>query len=214
MIVAAKAKGLNGFAITDHNTCACVDYFESIGALRSDGQPVNGLLIIPGQEITTREGHLLALGVRLPDLKGIPAQEAVEVIHQLGGLAIPPHPYDYFRAGIRQQILDTLPLDALEVFNSATTLKRCNRQAFDYAQKRKLPMTAASDSHHIEALGVAYTILETDDFTVAGVLSAIKRSTSLQQRYLTPKEAFRKTWNNVFRIKRPKRVNSRNLVKN
>ncbi len=205
MILTAKAKGLHGFAITDHNTCACVDYFESIGALRSDGQPVDGLLIIPGQEITTREGHLLALGIRLPDLKGISAREAVEVIHQLGGLAIPPHPYDYFRAGIREQILDSLQIDALEVFNSATTLKRCNRQAFDYAKKRQLPMIAASDSHHIEALGVAYTILETEDFTVSGVLSAIKRSTALQQRYLTPKEAFKKTWNNVFRMKRKKK---------
>ena len=204
MVAAAKAKGLHGFAITDHNTCACVDYFESIGLLRADGLPVDNFLIIPGQEITTKEGHLLALGVRLPDLKGISAAEAVKVIHQLGGLAIPPHPYDFFRAGIRQQVLDTLPIDALEVFNSATTLKRCNQQAFDYAQKRKLAMTAASDSHHVEALGVAYTILETTDFSVAGVLSAIKRSTALQQRYLTPKEAFKKTWNNVFRIKRRK----------
>jgi predicted metal-dependent phosphoesterase TrpH len=205
MVVAAKAKGLHGFAITDHNTCACVDYFESLGLLRPDGQPVDGFLIIPGQEITTKEGHLLALGVRLPDLKGISALEAVKVIHQLGGLAIPPHPYDYFRAGIRQPVLDTLPVDGIEVFNSATTLKRCNRQAFDYAQKRQLPMTAASDSHHIEALGVAYTILETDDFSVSGVLSSIKKSTALQQRYLTPKEAFKKTWNNVFRMKSKKK---------
>lgn len=201
----AKKRGLQGFAITDHNTCAAVDYFESIGAMRPDGQPVDGLLIIPGQEITTREGHLLALGIRLPDLKGIPAKEAVEIIHQHGGLAIPPHPYDYFRAGIREFVLDSLPIDGLEVFNSATTLKRCNRQAFAYAQKRGLPMTAASDSHHVEALGVAYTILETDDFSVAGVLAALKKSTTLQQRYLSPKEAFKKTWNNVFRLTRKKK---------
>jgi predicted metal-dependent phosphoesterase TrpH len=68
MVAEARAKGLHGFAITDHNTCACVDYFEQHGLLNKEGLPVNGLLIIPGQEITTAEGHLLALGVRLPDL--------------------------------------------------------------------------------------------------------------------------------------------------
>ena len=86
----AKEKGLHGFAITDHNTCACVDYFLQHGFMNKEGLPVNGLLIIPGQEITTAEGHLLALGVTLPDLKGIPAIEAVALIHKAGGLAIPP----------------------------------------------------------------------------------------------------------------------------
>ncbi|HEY8965204.1 MAG TPA: PHP domain-containing protein [Candidatus Methylacidiphilales bacterium] len=207
MVATAKARGLHGFAITDHNTCACVDYFEEKGFLRADGQPVDGFLIVPGQEITTREGHLLALGVRLPDtLKGMPAAEAVDLIHARGGLAIPPHPYDYFRAGIRENVLDALPIDALEVFNAATTFRRCNRQAFAYAQKRGLPMTAASDSHHVEALGVSYTILDVETFDVAGVLQAITRNPALQQRYLTPKEALRKTFNNVFRFGSKKRA--------
>jgi len=200
MIEAAKARGLHGFAITDHNTCACVDYFESKGLLRADGEPVDGFLIIPGQEITTREGHLLALGVRLPDLKGIAAAEAVDLIHREGGLAIPPHPYDYFRAGIREATLDTLPIDALEVFNAATTFRRCNRQAFEYARRRGLPMTAASDSHHCEALGVSYTTLDAPAFNVAGVLQAITQSPVPHQHYLSPKQALRKTFNNVFRI--------------
>jgi predicted metal-dependent phosphoesterase TrpH len=205
LISEARAKGLNGFAITDHNTCACVDYFEQHGHLNKEGLPVDGLLIIPGQEITTAEGHLLALGVRLPDLKGIPALEAVELIHQAGGLAIPPHPYDFFRAGIREPVLETLEIDALEVFNAATTLKRYNRQAFKYAQGRGLPMTAASDAHDSEALGTAYSILEAEEFSVAGVLNAIRKGPALRQRYLTPAGAFKKTWNNVFRLRRKRK---------
>ena len=206
MVATARAKGLHGFAITDHNTCACVDYFLQHGFMREDGLPVDGLLIIPGQEITTSAGHLLALGVRLPDLKGIPPAEAVELIHASGGLAIPPHPYDMFRAGIREHILDTLPLDGLEVFNDATTLKRYNRQAFDYAQKKQLPMTAGSDAHHEDALGVAYTIIEADELSVQAILNGIKKGSDLKQSYLSPKDAFRKTWNNVFRLKRTRRI--------
>jgi predicted metal-dependent phosphoesterase TrpH len=203
LVEQARAKGLSGFAITDHNTCACVDYFEEHGFLNKEGLPVNGLLIIPGQEITTAEGHLLALGVRLPDtLKGIPALDAVRLIHEHGGLAIPPHPYDRFRAGIREPVLETLELDALEVFNAATTLKRYNRHAFEYAQSRGLPMTASSDAHDSEALGTAYSILEAETFSVAGVLDAIRKGPALRQRYLTPGKAFKKTWNNVFRLRR------------
>ena len=202
MVIHARNLGLHGFAITDHNTCACVDYFLQHGHMREDGKPVNGLLIIPGQEITTSAGHLLALGVRLPDLKGISAPEAVELIHQAGGLAVPPHPYDLFRAGIREPVLDTLALDALEVFNAATTLRRYNRFAFEYAQRRQVPMTAGSDAHHVEALGVAYSIVDCETLDLPSVLAAIKRGPDLQQSYMTPKDAFKKTWNNVFRLRR------------
>ena len=206
LVEEARAKGLSGFAITDHNTSACVDYFLSKGFMNKEGTPVDGLLIIPGQEITTAEGHLLALGVSLPDnLKGIPALEAVRLIHEKGGLAIPPHPYDFFRAGIREPVLETLELDAVEVFNAATTLKRYNKRAFAYAQSRGLPMTAASDAHDHEALGTAYSILEAQTFSVAGVLDAIRKGPALRQRYLTPAGAFKKTWNNVFRLGRRKR---------
>ena len=68
-------------------------------------------------------------------------------------------------------MLETLPIDALEVFNAATTLRRYNVFAFEYAQARGLPMTAASDAHHAAALGTAYTILNTDDFSVKGILA-------------------------------------------
>ena len=207
MIEEARARGLHGFAITDHNTSACYDYFVQAGLAKADGTPVDGLLIIPGQEITTAEGHLLALGVSLPDnLKGTPAHEAVKLIHAAGGLAIPPHPYDFFRAGIREPVLATLEIDAIEVFNAATTLRRYNKHAFNYAQERGLPMTAASDAHDSAALGTAYSILEADEFSVRGVLDAIRKGPALRQRYLTPKNALKKTWNNVFRLRRKRKV--------
>lgn len=205
MIEQAKRMGLDGFVITDHNTCACVDYFERHGHLDPSGEPVDGLLIIPGQEITTRSGHLLALGVTLPDLKGIGPQEAVEMIHRYGGLAIPPHPFDYFRAGIREAVLDTLDIDGLEVFNAASTFRRCNRQALAYAKKRNLPMTAASDAHDAAALGTSYTIVEAEQFNRAGVLDAIAKGNCAQhERYLTPKAAIKKTFANVLRLRRRK----------
>lgn len=205
MVEVARKRGLHGFAITDHNTCECVDYFLSKGYMRRDGFPVDGFLIIPGQEVTTSEGHLLALGITLPDLKMTPPEEVVQIIHRKGGLAIPPHPYDLFRAGIREPILKKLNIDGLEVFNSATTLKSFNKKAYEFASKYRLPMTAASDAHHVEALGVAYTTVEVDEFSVAGVLKGIKAGGQLHQRYLSLQGTVRKTFNTLFRPKKSKK---------
>ncbi|MEP6603035.1 MAG: CehA/McbA family metallohydrolase [Spartobacteria bacterium] len=205
LITAARAKGLHGFAITDHNTCEAVTYMLEKGLMRADGKPVDDFLVIPGVEVTTAEGHLLCIGTTLPEpthLKGRPAHEVCELIHAHGGLAIPPHPYDLFRAGIRFSVLETLPIDAIEVFNAATTLRRYNRYAFNYANERGLPMTSASDAHHAAAVGTAYTIVNTDDFSVKGVLAQIVKGTELNQQYLTPRDSLRKTWNNWLRLKR------------
>jgi len=206
MISAGREKGLHGFAITDHNTCDAVSYLLEKGLMRLDGLPVDNFLILPGVEITTADGHLLCIGATLPYLKGKPAREVCEMIHERGGLAIPPHPYDLFRAGIRFTTLEKLPIDALEVFNAATTLRRYNRYAFKYAQIRGLPMTAASDAHHAAAVGTAYTILNTDDFSVKGILAQILNSNELNQKYLTPRDSMRKTWNNWLRLRRRKKI--------
>ena len=205
IIASAKKKGLHGFALTDHNTSDGCRYLLDKGLMREDGKPVDGFLIIPGVEVTTAEGHLLCLGVILPYLKGTPAIEVCKMVREMGGVAIPPHPYDLFRAGIREAVLDTLEIDALEVFNAATTLKRYNERAYGYAQKRGLPMTAGSDAHHHAAIGTAYTILPTEDFSVRGILKQVTERTELNQRYLTRRDKFRKTWNNWLRLRR-KRV--------
>jgi predicted metal-dependent phosphoesterase TrpH len=206
LIASAKRKGLDGFAITDHDSCEAVDYMLKKGLMREDGMPVDRFLVVPGMEVTTAEGHLLCIGARLPKLKGAPALEVCHRIHEAGGLAIPAHPYDLFRAGIRETVLDSLPIDALEVFNAAVTLKRYNRLAFEYAERRSLPMTAASDAHHYAAIGTASTLLNTNDFSVTGVLAQIRERNDLNQTYLSVRDNLRKTLNNWLRLRKRKSV--------
>jgi predicted metal-dependent phosphoesterase TrpH len=206
LIQAARRKGLNAIVITDHNTCDAITYLLDKGLMREDGLPVNDFLVVPGVEITTAEGHLLCIGAVLPNLKGRPALEVCHLIHEAGGLAIPPHPYDLFRAGIRENVLNTLPIDAIEVFNAASTLKRYNQSAFNYAMKRGLAMTAASDAHHHAAIGRAYTILKTEDYSVRGILDQIPKQNDLNQEYISVKDNLRKTWNNWLRLRKRKSI--------
>lgn len=203
LVAAAKRKGLSGFIITDHNTCDAYRYMVDHGMARPDGLPIDGFLIIPGVEVSTDAGHLICAGASLPNMKGCPALEVVKQIHEVGGLAIPPHPFDAFRAGIRETVLETLPMDAIEVFNAAISLKKHNIHAQDYARRKGIPMTAGSDAHHHEAIGTAYMTVETDDFTVKGVLAAlVKGNASRHEQYLTLSDKIRKTCNNWFRLRR------------
>src|SRR5258707_14201833 len=99
MIAAARAKGLNGIAITDHNTCDVVNYLLQKGLMRLDGLPVDDFLILPGVEVTTADGHLLSIGAELPYLKGKRAREVCDMIQQRGGPPFPPNHYHLFRHG-------------------------------------------------------------------------------------------------------------------
>ena len=192
LVASAKRRGLHGFAITDHNTCDAYHYMVDHGLARRDGQPVDGFLVIPGVEVSTAEGHLLCLGVTLPQMKGKPA-------------AIPAHPFDKLRAGIREEILDTLTVDALEVFNAAISFPKYNTAALAYAQRRSLPMIAASDAHHEASIGTSYMTFDTDDFTVAGILAGIKKGAPRHEQLLSFRDKLRKTMNNWFRL-RSKRI--------
>ncbi len=200
MVAAAKRKGLDGLALTDHNTCdGCRDLMD-LGLLRSDGLPVDGFLVIPGEEITTADGHLLCLGVMPPALKGRPAPEVSQIVHALGGFVIPPHPYDLFRSGIRESVLNRMEMDAVEVFNAATTLRRFNEAARAYARTRGLPGTAGSDAHDQSAVGTAYTLVAASEFSLQGVLAQIRQGTHLQEQYLSMRANLRKTWGNWKRL--------------
>jgi len=203
MIEAAKRRGLSGIAVTDHNTCEAVDHLMRAGLMRPDGEAVEGFLIIPGVEVSTADGHLLCLGATLPQMKGKPAIEVVAAIRERGGIAIAPHPYDSFRAGIRESILDQLDLAALETFNAAVSMKGFNKKARAYAAQRGLAATAASDAHHASAAGICSTAYELEKLTVASVLEAIPKGGLLDENYLPFSESMKKNLGNWFRVFNP-----------
>ncbi|MHA1501374.1 MAG: PHP domain-containing protein, partial [Candidatus Heimdallarchaeota archaeon] len=92
----AEKIGLDGIAITDHDT------FEGLyEALEVE----TNLLIVPGIEVSTSKGHLLAYGVMDGDFEqGLSPKETVEIIHRYGGIAVPAHPFDYIRLGMKKEI--------------------------------------------------------------------------------------------------------------
>jgi len=164
----AESVGLDAIAVTDHDEIdASLDAVEQA--------PEYGLIGIPGMEITTAVGHVLALGVREAVPAGLSFEATLDQIHEQGGIAVVPHPFQSSRHGVAPHIsrATLASADAIEVYNSRLLTGRSNRKAERFAIANDLPMTAGSDAHIAEMVGQAVTEVDAMDHSAAGVLDAI-----------------------------------------
>ncbi len=155
-----RRRGLDGIAITDHNSLC--------------SNSPNGTTTLPGIEISSADGHVIALGLADAVPRGLSAEETITDVHRKGGLAIIPHPYDLFRSSVRPDRLTVHP-DAIEVFNASSFLHSITwKKALESARRAGLPMVAGSDSHIPQTVGSAYTIVESATLEPYAVMSAIR----------------------------------------
>jgi len=170
--------GLDGVAVTNHDANADAGSSE--------------VIIIPGIEVSTRDGHVIGLGVAGPVARGRPADETIDTIHSAGGVAIIPHPFDPVSPCVDPSKLRSRP-DAIEVINSdALFFYLSTRFAKRAAERLKLPMVAGSDSHIPETVGDAYTMIHSDSRDIEDILNAIRAGaveplggpTSLSKKFL------------------------------
>ena len=139
IVARARQLGLAAIAVTDHDSW---DGYRDAKAA-SGGSP----MIVPGAELKTSKGDLLALFVEEPVLTRDWAA-AVDSIRTQGGIAVVPHPAE--SRGLRPE--DIGIADALEAFN-AKCGRRSNERAKALAQTLGLPGVASSDAHMVAAIG-------------------------------------------------------------
>jgi|GEM_PF-12532 len=147
----AKEKGLRGFAVTDHNTV------DALGSFSGEHE----LVVVPGVEISTDLGHLLGLGIYECPKKGVALAEAVDFIHQRGGVAVAAHPFSGFKMGMGKALLKGLRVDGVEVFNASNWVPGSNSKARNGAFSA-LGKTGGSDAHFPWEVGNGFT------YSVAG----------------------------------------------
>jgi len=171
-IEVAKAKGLSGIAITDHDSIS--------GHREAKNFSKDGFLIIPGVEVSSANGHILGLGISELIPKGLPAGETVDLIRKQGGVAIAAHP---FAPGRRPELVYRAKFDAIECLNSRAIFLS-NPLAERFARKNGIPMVAGSDAHRCEDIGLAYTMVNCE-LNLDSVLEIIKKGgTSISGRAL------------------------------
>ena len=177
----ARAVGLDALAVTDHDR---IDASLEAAEKAAD----YGLVGIPGMEVTSAAGHVLAFGVAERVPPGLPFAETVETIHELGGIAVVPHPFQKSRSGVAPNVSrkELAGADAIEVYNSRLLTGRANRRAERFAADWNLPMTAGSDAHISEMIGQAVTLVDADERSSDAILRAVAEGRTLVEGKRTP----------------------------
>ena len=176
----AQAVGLDVIAVTDHD-----EIEASLEAVEL--APDYDLVAVPGTEVSTAVGHVIGLGVRerIPPGRGF--ETTIRAIHDAGGIAVIPHPFQKSRSGVgtRLPIEALSAADAIEVYNSRLLTGRGNRRARAFAEAHGMSMTAGSDAHISEMVGQAVTEIDADP-TVEAVIEAIREGRTVVVGKRTP----------------------------
>jgi predicted metal-dependent phosphoesterase TrpH len=147
----AKKIGLDGIAITDHNEIG-----GSVKALEYDSDE---FMVIPGIEISADDGHILALNITEHVDRSLTAEETLDRVHELGGIAIAAHPYDRLRSGVGDLIYE-LNFDAVETVNGHTLSSA--KDTGKIADELRMPKVGGSDAHCLDELGCVSIIVDND----------------------------------------------------
>lgn len=178
VIEVAKKKGLNGIAVTDHNTIQ-----GGLEARNINKDP--NFMVIVGCEIYTDIGDIIGLFLE----KEIKSRDYMGVIREIkdqGGIVVLPHPYRSHK--LSSQLIENV--DAIEVFNSRNNEYE-NIKASKLAEKYKKPILAGSDAHFASEIGNATLVIDTNILLdIKDIRNNIFRGNILNIRYsplyLTP----------------------------
>ncbi|MFW6117026.1 MAG: PHP domain-containing protein [Thermoproteota archaeon] len=150
-------------AITDHDT------LRGYHKVKQLAKPYPDLVVIPGVEVTSVGGHILALGItRLPP-KPWTAKKIIEFVRKNGGVSVAAHPYR--PPGLGDAALD-YNFDAVEVLNGIST-PQANDRAKRLSRVMDLLGLAGSDAHHADQMWTVYTEVESS-LEVNSILEAIR----------------------------------------
>lgn len=154
---------LDVIAITDH------DVIE--GSLRARdlwAQRSYRFDFVVGEEVSTKEGHLLALFVEKRIPPGLSVERSIDLIHEQGGLAVIAHPlHRLFRHSCQRPVMDRIHanpnvwLDGIETWNASFCgfyanhlAMQVNRDVYGLAE------LGNSDAHAIGSVGSGLTWFE------------------------------------------------------
>lgn len=173
-----KAQGFGGMLVTDHDSYGGYRYWKK----NIKGKKHEDFVVLKGIEYDTLDaGHIIVImpeniKLRLLELRGIPVQMLIPIVHNYGGILGPAHPcgekfMSFMNAKAYEQNPDILKeFDFMEIFNACEP-QEVNDRAVKIAEKYDLPGTGGSDAHKADCVGLAYTEVP-DDITCESDLIA------------------------------------------
>ena len=160
----ARLGTMDVIAVTDHEDARGGHEARELAAQRG-----YALDVVVGAEITTRQGHLLALFIEEAPPSFRSVESTLEAIHRQDGLAVIPHPMSWLTRSLSRRTIDRIVrrsetgigFDAIELGNPSPAGRRTRAAAaaFNSASWR-LPATGGSDAHHLQHAGSGWTEFE------------------------------------------------------
>jgi len=144
LVETAKERGIGCIAVTDHNE------FKAFELLKDN----KDVIIIPAEEVSSKEGHIVALGIDRLIPRGRSIQETIDLIHEAGGYAIAAHPYRWW-SGLGEKNTLSYPFDGIEARNGRS-IPSANVKSEALAKRIGKPITAGSDAHVPKHIGEGY----------------------------------------------------------
>ena len=194
----AEEVGLDAIAITDH---------DSVDGAKKALACMTTVLVIPGIEVSTKQGHLLILGVTEVIPSGLDVIVTIEIARKMGALAILPHPYHVWRHGVARRKKAGMDIvDAVEVFNSRYIVGSANTKAARIAKRLGKPCVGGSDAHNARFVGFGRTFVDAEK-NVPAILDAIRAGKVSCGGKKTPlrtytRQSINNTWKKIKRITR------------
>lgn len=188
LAAAARAAGLDFIATTEHNTSDAHGVWSPHAG--------DDLLVVLGEEVATRTGHWLALGVRpgqVVDWRYRVRDEVVDrhldEVHRAGGLCVVAHPHAPYPSG--QFAYPYQGFDVVEVWNgrwssdlpwnadNEAALAEWGRGlAADVHRGSWRPAMGNSDTHLEGQIGIPHTVVRAEELSTDAVLAGIRAGRS------------------------------------
>ncbi|HLB23036.1 MAG TPA: PHP-associated domain-containing protein [Dehalococcoidia bacterium] len=186
----ARIGALDVIAVTEHDTLRAAEEARELHARRA--YPFE---VVCGIEVTTLDGHLLALYVDEPIESFKRMEPTLAAIHAQGGIAIVPHPLSWLTRSVKTRVLervaaahgnDGVYFDGIEEYNMSPAGRVTSARARALNRDRlHLAAVGCSDAHFLAAVGSARTVFE--GRTAAELRRTIEAKTTVAEAVRAPR---------------------------
>ncbi|MFQ6096116.1 MAG: PHP domain-containing protein [Armatimonadota bacterium] len=169
LILTAGRRNIGAIVIADHDRLDGVRRAQRVvERLKRKGKIREDFVVIPGQEITTSEGHIFGLFLKDRVLQGMTAKQTIREIHRQGGLAILADP----AAAEGVKLARSLPFDGYVIRPGIRRLFR-TLQLQRYPSLAGKPFFYTTQTHFKDIIEGVYVVVDTPDHTCEGLKRAI-----------------------------------------
>lgn len=181
-----KRKGYDGMLVSDHNSYKGYRAWEKHHRMQEMAGESDDFVVLKGIEYDTIDaGHILVImptgsKLKILELRGLPVQLLIEIVHKNGGILGPAHPCGEKYLSITNTAKYRNCLSVMDKFDFVEGFNACedmdsNRRAKELAKYFRKPAFGGSDAHKADCIGLAYTAFDGVIRSESDLIACVRR---------------------------------------